>query len=220
MTVLRVQVELDSTTGLPEDAAMNVWHFRSVSAPMSGDIAGIKAALTNFYNDIAVIYSENTLTGDARTKMWDLLDGVPRVPVDEDGFTITGMGVGDALPTECSITMSFQGLPESGVNQRRKRGRLFLGPLDQGTSSTAAGVVKITTISLETIAAAATVMIGAGLSATWQWVVFSPTLAGTLPWSLGTLNAAAADVDNGWIDNAFDTQRRRGTEADARETFG
>lgn len=198
---------------------MNVWHFHSTAVDVLDDVGEINTQIEQFYSDIATVYSANTWTGDIHIKHYDLLDALPRVPFAEDTETITGLGDADALPTECAITMSFQGVPISGVNQRRRRGRLFLGPIDQGASTTAAGLVTITTIACETIATAAISMIGAGSLSTWQWVVFSPTLAGTMPWNLGILEAAIADVENGWVDNAFDTQRRRGTAPTARTTF-
>jgi hypothetical protein len=49
--------------------------------------------------------------------------------------------------------------------------------------------------------------------------VFSPTIAGTPPWSEATLGLASINVDHGWIDNAFDTQRRRGIRPDTRTEF-
>lgn len=218
MTVLRVQVTLESASGLPEDGSMNVWHFSSTDpVPDADDILDV---LNTFYSDIAAIYSENTITGDGEMKFFDLLDVPPRIPVATSTFTITGMGDADALPTECAITLSMQGEPESGVNQRRRRGRLFLGPLDQGVSTTAAGLVRVTTATTITIGEAANVVRNAGTLLSFKWIVFSPTTAGAPPWDAGDLSGAQAIVDNGWVDNAFDTQRRRGTRPDVRTLWG
>lgn len=212
-------MSLVSQTGLPEDAAMNVWHFNTAESDVVAQADQIEIALDVFYSAISSIYSANTITGVINTKYFDLLDVPPRVPILESSITIGSLGTGDALPTECAITMSYQALPESGINQRRRRGRLFLGPLDGGVASTAAGVVKIGTAVLETIAAAALALQETGSVLDWQWIVFSPTTAGAPPWTLGELNSASALVDNGWVDNAFDTQRRRGTRSDARELW-
>jgi len=60
-------------------------------------------------------------------------------------------------------------------------------------------------------------------SAVWKWAVFSPTIAGGwfLPDTEGPPNlpAAYSPVQSGWVDNAWDTQRRRGLEATARTVF-
>jgi hypothetical protein len=53
-----------------------------------------------------------------------------------------------------------------------------------------------------------------------QWAVFSPTQAGTKPWTDGAIAAATTVVEEGYIDNALDTQRRRGTLPSDRTTFG
>jgi hypothetical protein len=218
-TTIRAQVSLESATLLPEDACLNVWHFNSASSPVTSDGAEIVAALDTFYNTCAEIYSANTITGEVVVKLWDLADPPPRIPIITDDFTITGLGEGDALPTECALVMSFQSLPVSGVNQRRRRGRLYLGPLNQGISTTALGVVRVTSDAMDAVVAAATGMIGAGEGDTWQWSVFSPSTAGNPPWDESLLFQATAFVDNGWVDDAFDTQRRRGTEAGSRVTF-
>jgi len=219
MTVLRAQVTLNSSSGLPEDAAMNVWHFHSVAADLEDTADTINDELSTFYNGIASVYSGNTLTGTCTTKFFDLTDDPPRVPMFEDGFAITSMGDADALPTECAITMSFQGDPESGGNARRKRGRLFIGPLDAGTTSTGAGLVRVGAGATSALAVAATGMIDAGAPLTFQWIVFSPTTAGTPPWDETILDASSTLVTQGWIDNAFDTQRRRGTAPTSRINF-
>lgn len=47
----------------------------------------------------------------------------------------------------------------------------------------------------------------ADASLIWQWRIWSPT------------NNNSVLIDNGWVDNAWDTQRRRGVEATARTIF-
>jgi hypothetical protein len=46
--------------------------------------------------------------------------------------------------------------------------------------------------------------------------VFSPTIAGSPPWSEGTLIDSSVDVVAGYVDNAFDTIRSRGSLTTAR----
>lgn len=219
-TELRAVVSLDAATELPEDIIQNVFHFRSAAVDVLDDCTEIGIALAAFYDDIQSIYSANTIMGTGTIEFFDLQDVSPRLPIYTTTFTLLAMGDGDALPTEIAICLSFQGVPISGVNQQRRRGRVYLGPLDTGVSTTAADLVTVTTTVMEQIAAAATVLSGAGDASTWQWGVFSPTTAGAPPWTEAELTAAHADVQDGWVDNAFDVQRRRGTKATARETFG
>jgi len=220
MTVLRWQVSLESLTGLPEDASMNVWHFHTANVDIPAMIADIDDELSAFYSAIGAIYSANTITGNMFFKVFDLLDVPPRIPVFETSHIIAGLGDADALPTECAATLSFQGDPVSGVNQRRRRGRLFLGPLDIGVASTAAGIVHIQGGTRTLVTGTAESFMEAGGTLTWQWIVFSPTNAGAPPWDETALDEGSALVTNGWMDDAFDTQRRRGTAATARTTWG
>jgi hypothetical protein len=198
---------------------VNVWHANSAAVDVIDDASGFALTVAGFYDDVQSIFSANTLSGAGTIEVYDLHDLSPRIAIYSTAFTMLAMGDADALPTECAICLSFQALPLSGVNQQRRRGRLFLGPLDQGVSSTAAGVVKVTDTALGTITVAANGVRTTGDTETWQWSVFSPTTAGIPPWSELDLSNATSDVDNGWADNAFDTQRRRGTAATSRQTF-
>lgn len=219
MTVLRAQVSLESTTGLPEDVSMNVWHFSSATTPTTDDAADIVAHLDTFYSSLQDFYNEQTLTGLANVKVFDLLDAKPRAPILETSFSYAPLGEGAALPTECAVTMSFQGAAASGASQRRRRGRLYFGPLGTNASTTATGLVIVASGLTSALRAAAETMIGAGDPAHWSWIVFSPSNAGAEPWDIADLGNGSVLVDNGWTDNAFDTQRRRGTAPTLRDTF-
>lgn len=218
MTTIRAQWSFESASGIPQDESMNVWHF-NIPGGWDTDVeSDVNAALNTFYSSISAIYSENTITGDYELKIYDLIDAPPRVPKSITTGTITDLDDGDALPTECSIVMSFEGSPESGLTQRRRRGRVYLGPLSNGVASTALGLVTVGGPTLTLIQdAAQELIVATGLDL--DWVVFSPTTAGAPPWDLTTVESATTFVASGWIDNAFDTQRRRGTIATTRLTF-
>lgn len=217
-TVARVQCTLESTSLIPENDAINVWHFQILTGDVGSNITDIKIALNTFYAQIEDIYNVNTLTGVIRQKTYDLADSAPRTPVDAGELGTFTFSDADALPTECAITMSFEGELASGTNRARRRGRVYLGPLDIGPASTTDGYVRVGITMAETITAAASNLISAG-GLDWRWCVFSPTTAGTPPWSEATLGLASIPVDHGWVDDAFDTQRRRGTAAQFRYTF-
>lgn len=219
MTVIRVIVAKHSASGLPEDDALNVWHFGTNMLDLSAVVDDIDTKLVNFYDDIGAIYSANTLDGNMTFKYYDLEDIPPRVPLSTLTHVQAGMGDADALPTECAIVLSYAGNPESGVDPRRRRGRLYLGPIDQGASTTASGLVTITGATTTLITAAAGNMVTANDPFGTSWIVFSPTTAGAPPWTGATLSAASAVVEEGYVDNAFDTQRRRGTAPTFRQTF-
>jgi hypothetical protein len=93
----------------------------------------------------------------------------------------------------------------SGQPQARKRGRIYLGPFDT-TQLNADG--RILPACQTTIRNAAQALLTASdVALDWSWAVYSPT------------NASGVIVDNGWVDNEWDTQRRRGRAATTRSTF-
>lgn len=218
-TTIRAQVTLESKSLLPEDGSINVWHFRTLTDDPAVSIAEINPALDTFYTSIESIYCANTITGNWSVKYYDLSDAEPRTPIDIASFTSITPTTGDGLPTECAIAMSFEGALTSGTIRRRRAGRLFLGPLSNGVTTTVTGYVQVSSVAKGVISdAALEIATSAELDFT-VWSVFSPTAAGAKPWSSGAIAAATTDVDHGWIDNAFDTQRRRGTKASDRATW-
>jgi hypothetical protein len=111
--------------------------------------------------------------------------------------------------------LSFQGAQESGANMRRRRGRLYLPPMDTSSLSLVGGRVTVAAPTVTTIVNAADAMLNMSSTLGLQWAVFSPTtLAET-----GSYDAAFEDVTNGWVDNEWDIQRRRGTVAQSRTLF-
>lgn len=215
-TLLRVQVELPSDTSIPSDGAMNVWHFW-VEDTESTNMGLALAALETFYLAVDT-YLSSTLTGAMNVKVYDLKDPTPRVPIFEETNTLTP-GTGSLIPTEVAVCLSHSGAPVAGENQARRRGRIFLGPVHDTMCQNTGGSVFVNSTARTAIAAAADALMDAGDGATFQWVVFSPTTAGPLPWDENTLEAASTPVEQGYIDNAFDTQRRRGPDASARTNW-
>lgn len=215
-TTLRCQLSLVNDTALPRDVAQNTWHFQSDSVDPLDDVVLAGAALSTFYQAIEDSFSENC-TGDVTMKWYDLTDGEPRTPIQENGFTITP-GAGTAFPNEVAICLSFRGNLLSGTEPKRRRGRIYLGPLSVSVSANGNGDSQVASTTMEPIADAAADLRDAGSPSNFQWAVFSPTTAGPPPWSFGDLAVATFPVTVLYVDNAFDTVRSRGIAATARET--
>ena len=98
---------------------------------------------------------------------------------------------------DISLTLSYF----SNFNRPRFRGRLYI---PMCVLDIAAGGVQASTTNMQKIGSLATIL--AGIGANTQWVVYSKT------------DNAARPVTDWWCDNAWDTQRRRGKKASARET--
>jgi hypothetical protein len=208
MTILRAVVRLQQDTLNPLDTSVNVLHFFTL-----GDPATIAAEIAD---DIETAYEAfegrfaNAVAADFGTSVtfYDLSDPEPRAPVYQDLFpgTFTPAG-GQMLPNEVAMCLSFQAARVSGQPQARRRGRIFLGPLGQVClDSTDTGRPSIATI-------VAAVNVGTSLlsqsvaSLNYDWVVFSRADNEGYP------------VVDGWVDNAWDTQRRRGLAPTTRTIF-
>lgn len=218
-TIIRVQASHRSVSGLPADANVNVWHFSAPASDREDAADEIISELSNFYNNIEEIFCANTASGLIDYKFYDLVDPEPRVPfrtVNASAFTPT---TGDGIPTECAICLSFSGAATSGLPQRRRSGRVYLGMLSTGVTTTVTGFVQVASPARATIQTAASTLMNDMNPLVASWAVFSPTEAGAKPWDLTALVGATTVVEEGYIDNALDTQRRRGTLPSDRTTF-
>lgn len=211
-----VQVRFRSASGIPADDIVNTWSFVGAGASDAANALEATQRLDAFYSDVqaggnAVItyYPEDVLSGIVEMKVYDITDPEPRAPIFEGSVDhSTELGTGNAIPEEVAVCLSFAADPVSGQPMRRRRGRVYLGPfttssldVDATTGRPIPNPNMVTTIAL-----AAEGLLAAN-DAGMSWAVWSR--------AAGALYA----VTNGWIDNAFDTQRRRGADATARTIF-
>lgn len=219
MTLYQAQVHLAAVSSIPADVAVNSYHFRVDSGPVLTDEDiitgqrdgipdenGIQGDLSDLYDTIADYLSIKIDPAASYIKWYNLDLPKPRTPfltLSMDSFTTVGS---DTLPSEVAIVSSFQAAPVNGLPQSRRRNRVYLGPLSSLGLAAADGVINSS--CREAIAGAFENLASNSASeAQWIWVVYSPT---------DDDNHAIAD---GWIDNAFDSQRRRGIESYSRETW-
>lgn len=130
-----------------------------------------------------------------------------------------------------AICLSFQGATGSGVNMRRRRGRVYLGPLAGTVVDASTSGTEITAAARSTIATAAAALAHGPDVGDARLAVFSRATANitdglpvdanepAIGYSDAALSAGFEDVVSGWVDNAFDIQRRRGVQASARTTW-
>lgn len=203
----RVNVSFPYFTGLPEDVVVNTWHFQwLIGSPAEGDFSDLRTRLGTFYN---AIYSNTAGVGNApwlrplinTMSVYNLDDPEPRPPVHESTISLTlGTPLTSSTVTpETALCLSYQADTLAGVPQARRRGRIFLGglqnPITAGTASSFPGVAST---HRTIVANAAAAFLASSTGDDWIWVVHSRTVAGDAP------------VTNGWIDDEPDTQRRRG----------
>lgn len=208
----RAQVVLHHDSGVPEQAVSNTFYF-DTDLDEAGTITQVRANIGNFYDSVNApllnslgSYLSSEMSGVGTVKMYDLDDATPRVPFDTHDFTFSP-GVSEPLPGQVALVLSFQAAKVSGLNQARRRGRIYLGPLDITATETSGGVARPTGGLVDTAIAALTRLKDDSGTNESNWSVYSETDDLLVP------------VLDGWVDNRFDTQRRRKAGITARNAW-
>jgi hypothetical protein len=235
----RAQVVHAHKDGQPKDAFVNTFHFLDDSdADMTAARAEVVAELVrDFYltpgtgdtiepmdlfgNQVAAtghqvrMYPIVIETGDDKRGL-----GMP--PLWVETFDHLGRVVAaTSLPSELAACLSYRNNSSGAVPPARRRGRIYFGPLKADESQVEAGTGRAFIG-----AGARNILLNAGRKLRTQsgvigapWVVYSRPFAGrgeivrpgrtTLP-ALPARDGARYIVEELWIDDAFDVQRRRG----------
>lgn len=167
------------------------------------------------------------------------LDGSPHgSAIDSLNFTLTAAGGESNLPSEVAICLStrsfdFDTVAESGPvaalptpsraqemgapatysgrtkPRSRRRGRVYIGPLRNSalTQDLADGRARVSDAARNIISGAADDLAHPAGSVSWNWCVWSRR------------NAALHQISTGFVDDAFDIQRRRGEDAILRTNW-
>jgi hypothetical protein len=242
MPDLRAQVSFPAASGLPKDVVTNTWHF-DAEITLDLELASMRIVdwLIEAYtglHDAAVgrlsgFYSGGR-NGQLSIKVYNLDDPEPRTPIGIGGVNpMPGWAASDDenLPDEVALCLSYKGAPVVGVPANRQRGRIYLGPFQrQGI----AGSFERPGGELRTAAALAgqSVIDNSNADAELKWIVRSAGARNNgvsvgKPWEAGyvhprnrpILPVLRTVVTEGWVDNAWDTQRSRGVAATGRTIF-
>lgn len=202
------QVIIPYRTGLPEDISVNTWYFSSADAIGLWGPDTVNA-IAAFYGAVGDTYWHPILDFTAfRVKTYDAGLAPPRVPL---GDTTLDAGIttstNDPNAEEVAACLSFRAALTSGTAVARRKGRIFLGPLSN---------------DVYTGDAAERTRLNSGFMAAVEGAY--NTLRGELPSGVAhaqhsqTLNAFNPVVA-AWMDNALDTQRRRGPDPTLKYDF-
>lgn len=205
------QVILRGISGSPKDVYTNTFYFRNDSAIIGPeDVADqLTANLQAFYGtapttvatpvSIASRMSGAIIADNPEVRVYDLGSPAPRYPIVN--FMALDFTTTSALPSEVAACLSYV----AQSNQPRNRGRIYLGPLAANTSVVADGRPQVdSAFRISALASAKRLMDISNMT----WSLYSPT-SGTMK-----------PITGFWMDNAFDTQRRRGEESSGRVTTG
>lgn len=212
MPGIRAQVVLPTRTNLPEDRVTNTLYFFNTSEgefSVAAEVIGL--ILQEFYENLYTtpFVPANWLTMATAgwfVNFYDMAAPEPRVPYRVDMPNTGWSGANTTIPSEVCTCMSFHGAPINGQSQARRRGRIYLPGiipvmLEQ---ETAGAYPTFTDAWLTRINTEAEALQVACASAEVGWSVYSQ-VAGTY-----------APVVGGWVDEAPDTQRRRGQRSQER----
>lgn len=200
MAIWRFMSTLMPVSGIFEDGVVNTFHLTTEDA--EPNYIAVRGAWLDFMDAVRPYLSEDVRRTNHTLKAYNLSHPEPRAPVYDATWDLTVTPSSDALPSEVALCVSFQGARVSGEEQRRRRGRIYLGPF--GVASITAGRPFSTMIS--DILTAFLDFITACNDGGWMFLVYSRS------------DEQGVEVTNVWIDDAFDTQRRRGVAPTTRST--
>lgn len=203
----RVLAVFEGPSGLPEDRTINSWAFRNDGLTGTEGVAGAAASVLNAFYGGSGTQTEYPLKYMSSTvelsqyRVYDLGQTPPREPFIVDVAT-PGESGGTPLPQEVSLCLSLR----TDDRTARGRGRLYLGPFVTTALASSQGSVTPNSLLVTGIIDSANDVLGTTENVTWGLI--------------SQRDGAAKVVIGGYVDNAFDTQRRRGQAPTSRTPFG
>lgn len=207
---IRAQVIFQGRSGIPEDRFVNTFHFTTTAVGIidviAGDAMGPYAAnigerLREFYIEpvsgggSVFHYLSGLIERRFEIRCYDL--GQPSPPAREAWTNVYELPPAidsPPLPSEVAVCASYY----ADRNIPRRRGRFYLGPLSTQAMTTANNTSVVNEGCRSTIAQACERLSAEGVGDQTNWVLHSPT------------DNESHEVNGGWVDDAFDTMRKRG----------
>jgi hypothetical protein len=202
---------LHGVSNLPEDRFINTLHFSVAGiGPWETAADVIAQEVLAAYAALPAGFFSAGIQFTATAKLYNPEDSEPRPP--RTAYA-TGMGPGGTsgpyeksmpvgnsrLPSEVALCLSYY----TDQNIKRKRGRIYLGPLNTTMLDSSTGRPSQT--AMNGALALATRLSDVGTEF-YDWQLVS------------RVNDTRTRIEHAWVDDAFDTQRRRGIAASTRVT--
>lgn len=206
MASIRAQTRLHYSTGLPQDVATNVTHWITPTPLTSDYLDEIGARLIAAYHlfDSFISTAVSRAADACEVVLYDLADPEPRIPVETYTFTLAA-ATGTDMPAEVAMVVSYHAAFVSGTPNARKRGRFYLGPISCAPGT---GLGRPPTALINACVDMAELL-------------WTPIDEPTVVWAQRSeTTGVMSPVATGWVDNAWDTQRRRGNIPTARTSLG
>ncbi len=208
------QVRMVRLNSLPEDVIINTFHFFTTGTSVTvAQAIEIAEKLRQFYVD--PVTSGQTIrgqlsnllsqaTGAHEIRVYDDLLPKPSGPIYTQTLTLITSTSVPQLPAEVAVVLSLKAVITPGDPPARHRGRIYLGPISPAVvGSNISGDVRIPLGNRQAIVDAAVRMMDQPAD-TIAWSVFS------------RVDNQLYRVISCFVDDSFDTQRRRGATSTMR----
>lgn len=205
---------LRAATGLPRDDCINSFYFETIANTeetntIIGDLLSEFYSLVTSSGNSVSSYINDTIirTEGLFIELIDDPETPPNVPFAQAAFDLEPTSA-TPLPQEVACCLTYTTVDYlTASNPGRHRGRVYIGPLsvDAGSDSGVMWPSRPNSTFRDTLRAAATRMLDDSALTEVIWVMWSRS-DGLFP-----------QIGGGWVDNEWDTQRRRGQQATMRE---
>lgn len=213
MPNVHVQVTIPHTSGLERDSAINTFAFIVTTIDEFTGLA-LEESLETFYNGLVDLqtdpicnYISNVMSRvtPMGIKIWEIAPILGEPLYDSTMDPLGAGAAGNGLPNEVALCLSYKNTDTAvALPAGRKRGRVYIGPLHQNTLGAGGGLdQRPSSVFMEDVIEAGEALAD---NSNHQLAVWSRA------------SGAVTPVTDMWVDNEWDTQRRRGLRATARLT--
>jgi len=213
-------------TGHPKDNTVNTFHFTTPTA--SGEVDSqavfdaLVASVKDFFdtgatgpsggavlNPPRAFFTSVAITPTVTIKVYrcetEIALGLSAEPLYTTTFNLGAMDAGAPYPAEVAVCASFRHAPtDPAYPAASQRGRIYIGNLSSTQAGGVTGGRCYVGSGFRDVLCGQMKKLAAVTTAGIDWVVWSHKLAQAFP------------ITAGWVDDAFDTQRRRGEDAATR----
>lgn len=216
MTQFQIQHYFQGISGIAEDRYVNTFYAEGPTPADDAAYLAVAVSITRFYSAVAPTatfgvnhYLSNEMSGPGETvKIYNMADPHPRAPVFTHESDPTFDSPGDNLPGEVAVCLSYAGTAVSGLPPARRRGRIFIGPLQVRACETSGD---------NTVPCRPALIFRQNLVKSAQNLKDELFDGSALVWSMWSpTSGSMLNIVRVWADNAFDTQRRRGVDPNSR----
>lgn len=197
MATRRYVVSMAGDTTFPRDRVVNTLYLNHTAEP------GIPADVDQMVDDVVAVWDFFWCGSGVREitcKAYELGGPPPHFPVAEHTRNL-GLAPQSNIPREVAICLSFR----ADQNTKRRRGRMFLPVFTCGSAGPVRDLLTVrpsTALRDRGIVMANEIANLGGVDVDWS------------VWS--GMDNAARKVEHAWVDDEWDTQRRRGLRASTR----